>query len=490
MNIQLPTILPSNSDLIDYSNNIERNEIEEARRKFCDFINLEKNKHGDFNLEDIETEVGQPIKSYTDFKDRSTANIFYVEKNGYRYILGAYINGSIRRQLPDQPFAKFIQPYNLNPAVHYKNIADTEDPNLELRHLGAELELGIISPDGSSPSSKKIKTFIKKYKQFAKNNNISSQVDSEACEDQMEIHITPIKGYKNIYTYFKNMFHSLVISSKETELLISILSTFPTQSDFPISHDPKVEVAKKTFRITNNMSPLHQQRLDKVYERYHIPLRDIPDKQLKIFRIQGLHVHLDIAGRSEALALFGFHTLLRSATAIANAALLKGGPFVNGVYDPDFLCTREYLRQTTVTGSMLELPTSPHFGSDNMEVYAKLLYSDFTNTPGRALLAVAIDKNGNQVLDIQQEGHLISAMHNPIGRIRPDMPNKNRVCTLESMCMPSNPSALRNAFVLADLQLSMLLVEDYFREHGTDIDAMQSDRNLLSVLGTLPQSHL
>src|SRR5690606_17807891 len=111
--------------------------------------------------------------------------------------------------------------------------------------------------------------------------------------------------------------------------------------------DPKVNTAVSVMTRMNSNFPDYLERQAEAKRRYRI---SEDANVVQVFRIQGCHIHLDLAGRSEALGLLGFYTMLRSATAIANSAFLKGAPFVNGVCDEELLCTREYLRGTTVTG--------------------------------------------------------------------------------------------------------------------------------------------
>jgi hypothetical protein len=192
-----------------------------------------------------------------------------------------------------------------------------------------------------------------------------------------------------------------------------------------------------------------------------------------MFRNQGCHIHIDLAGRSEALGLLTFYTVLRSASAVANAAVLKGCPFVNGTCDIELLCAREYLRSTTVTGRYLDLPLSPHFHPNGLDKYASLLHLERANAVGRAML-------------YDDSLHLpVSLMHNPVGRVRPDLTTMKRVCTVESTGMPTNISASRMAAVLADFEFSHAVIEGYFRRHGCDLDAMYNDRAMWAVLGPL-----
>jgi hypothetical protein len=165
--------------------------------------------------------------------------------------------------------------------------------------------------------------------------------------------------------------------------------------------------------------------------------------------------------------------MLKSATAIANAAVLKGAPFVNGTCDPELLDAREYLRRTTVTGRYLDLPTSPHFQPDGLEHYAALLRLERANAVGRALLY----EDGL--------GQMLSVMHNPVGRVRSDLTTAKRVCTVESTGMPANVSASRMAAVLTDFEFTHALIELYFRRYGCDLEPMYNDQTLWAILGPL-----
>jgi hypothetical protein len=220
----------------------------------------------------------------------------------------------------------------------------------------------------------------------------------------------------------------------------------------------------------NSQFPEYGERQRVAKERYHIPQSA---NVVELFRIQGCHIHLDIAGRSEALGLFTFFTMLKSATALANAAVLKGSPFVNGTCDPEYICTREYLRQTTVTGRYLPMPLSPHFQAGDLQRYGDLIHNERANSTARALLC---------------EGGLgtdVSAMHNPIGRLRPDLGASKRICTVESTGMPVNISASRQAAVLADFEYTHVLIENYYRQHGTNLEPMMNDRVLWALVGPL-----
>jgi hypothetical protein len=251
------------------------------------------------------------------------------------------------------------------------------------------------------------------------------------------------------------------------------MSAYPTLTDFKISDDPKVQTAVDLMLDVNSYFPEYAARLDEARQRYAIA----SGHHVEVFRLQGCHIHMDLAGRSEALGLFTFYTMLRSATAIANAAVLKGGPFVHGTCDPERLCVREYLRQTTVTGRYIDVPLSPHFPPDNLDKYAQLLASQRVNATARALL-----------YNEDTPGQPVSAMHNPIGRLRPDLSTGTRICTLESTGMPANVSVSRMAAVLTDFALSYIIIEAYFRHHGCNLEPMFEDQTLWTLLGPLERA--
>jgi hypothetical protein len=236
---------------------------------------------------------------------------------------------------------------------------------------------------------------------------------------------------------------------------------------------PKVQTAVDLMLEVNDMFPEYKQRLIERQDRYHIPKSA---HYVNLFRNQGCHIHIDLAGRSEALGLLTFFTILKSATAIANAAVLKGGPFVNGTCDPEYLCAREYLRGATVTGRYLDLPLSPHLSDQGLEKYSELIKNERVNAVGRAMLY----DDGM--------GVPISVMHNPIGRVRPDLQTIRRVCTVESTGMPANVSASRMAAVLTDFEFSHAVIEQYFRKHGCDLEPMREDRALWAIMGPLDEA--
>jgi hypothetical protein len=71
---------------------------------------------------------------------------------------------------------------------------------------------------------------------------------------------------------------------------------------------------------------------------------------------------------------------------------------------------REHLRRTTITGRYIDLPLNPHFADGDLDKFATLLRTERVNAGARALLY-----NGDT------PDFPVSAMHNPVGRLRPDL---------------------------------------------------------------------
>jgi hypothetical protein len=287
---------------------------------------------------------------------------------------------------------------------------------------------------------------------------------------QVEVHVAPGVGYHRTRRSIESIMKSLVGASQATGLYTAILSSYPVHSDFKLTDNPKVDTAVDVMQGVNAHFPEYMDRIEAARQRYYM---ESDANVVQVFRLQGCHIHIDIAGRSESLGLFTFYTMLRSATAIANGALLKGGPFVNGTCDPELLCTREYLRSTTVTGRYLEIPLTPHLSEDGLDRYGNLLIVERANAAIRGLLC----ENGL--------GEDVSVMHNPIGRVRPDLGTTKRICTIESTGMPVNISASRQAAVLTDFEFTHVLVENYYREHGTDLEPMRQDVDLWDIVSPL-----
>jgi hypothetical protein len=463
--------LPSNQVLTEYSDALNWQEIERQKRIFNQMLkDSAASGEEDLPLQAMSEAIGAQIGLY--YKDSPNgANVVLGEMNGQVYVLGSVVS---KRYRGDKTVAQSLTPYNLNPSVNHTNIQETDNPGTRMRALGAEVELGLVHADGRSPSEDEMQAYMRAYQEHARRLGITPHVDREACQYQIETHIAPSVGYYKTRSALQGILTALVTTCEETGLQTAILSSYPTLSDFHLTEDPKVQTAVDLMTEVNAHFPEYVTRLADAQARYHVG--DDALNVVQMFRIHGCHIHLDLAGRSEALGLLTFYTMLRSATAAANAAVLKGGPFVNGTCDEELLCTREYLRRTTVTGRYLETPISPHLMSGALDKYAGLLLNERANSTGRAMLCE------------EGLGEPVSAMHNGVGRVRSDLQTSRRICTVESTGMPANLSASRMAAVLTDFEFSHAVIEQYFRKHGCDLEPMYNDRAMWSILGPLDSS--
>jgi hypothetical protein len=465
----MDTPLPSNHVLEEFSRAVPWQDVERRKRRFNQVIeSIATDPHDEpLPLEEISDAVGLPVSAYYASDSPDGANVFSAHVDGHSYVLGSAVS---KRYRGGKTLAQSVTPYNLNPSVNHTNVHETDEPTTRTRAMGAEIELGLYYPGGTSPSEDEMQEYIHLYVEYAHRLGIYPRLDREAAQYQIETHIAPSVGYQKIRNALEGIMVSLTSASKETGLYTNILSVYSPYSDFKTTEHPKVQAALDLMREVNLEFPSYAHKLDEAKARYHM---DPACHVVNVFRIQGCHIHMELAGRSEALGLFSFYTLLRSATAIADSAVLKGGPFVNGTCDADLLCAREYLRQTTVTGCYIHLPTSPHFTPNGLGRYAEMLHSEKANAAARAMLRD------------DSLGKSVSAMHNPIGRVRPDLPGSRRACTLESMGISANISASRTAAVLTDFELSHAVIEDYFRKYGCDLEPMYNDKTLWTLMGPL-----
>lgn len=467
--------LPSNEELTAYSQDVPWQEIERKRRSFnraLDTLKGDKTGADALPLEQFSEAVGAPVETLYEPGDLSGGNVLVTPINGKPVVLASAVS---KRYRAGYNFQNSLVPYNLNPSVNHTNLAASEDPSTHLRVLGAELELGLVHADGRSPSEEEVHDFMRAYERTATRIGVYPHLDREACMYQVEAHVAPSVGYHKTRMALNGMITALVASSRETGLRTLIYSSYPTESDFKMTNHPKVDTAVDLMLQVNGMFPEYAKALAEAQARYHVDPAN--SHYVNMFRNQGCHIHIDIAGRSEALGMLAFYTVLKSATAIANSAFLKGCPFVNGTCDPELLCTREYVRSTTVTGRYLDLPLSPHLMTDGLDNYGELLRLERANSTGRA----------NMYND--DMGDKISVMHNPIGRLRPDLGTSKRVCTVESTGMPTNISPSRMAAVLTDFEFSHVVIELYFRKHGCDLEPMHDDPAMWDLFGPMTLDH-
>jgi hypothetical protein len=459
--------LPPNDAIEAFGQTIDWQLIEQHKKRFNEKLKqLASTAQGDeFPLDELAKATGATLSTLYDSSEHG--NVILAHVGEAIHVMGSFVG---KRYRFDKPLLKAIVPYNFNPSVNHTNITQTETPYTSLRALGAELELGLYHPDGTPPTEAEVVAYGNLYRTHAHKLGITPQVDREACTYQVEVHVAPGVGYHKTRASIDGIMQSLVATSIQTGLYTAIIASYPILSDFHLTDDPKVHSAVDVMTAINNRFPSYLQRKAEAIARYNI---DPEANIVQVFRNQGCHIHLDIAGRSEALALFTFYTMLRSATALANSALLKGSPFVNGTCDPELLCTREYLRQTTVTGRYLDMPISPHLQANGLQRFGNLIYSERANAVARALLC-----DGSL-------GEDISLMHNPIGRIRPDLSASKRICTMESTGMPVNISASRQAAALTDFEFTHVLLENYYRKYGTNLEPMMNDKTMWAMVGPL-----
>lgn len=459
--------LPSNEAIESFGTTIPWRVIEQQKKRFNDKLkSLQQTAQGDeFPLEELAQATGTPLSLLQD--DSTHGNVILAHVGETPYVIGSFVSARYRF---GKPLLRAIVPYNFNPSVNHTNLQETENPHTRLRAIGAEVELGLYKPDGSAPTEEELLHYADWYRNNAQRIGITPQVDREACAYQIEVHVAPGVGYHKTRQSLESILQALVATSNHTGLYTAVMATYPILSDFKLTNDPKVHSAVDVMVEINKRFPQYEQRRVDAIKRYHMAENA---NAVEVFRNQGCHIHLDIAGRSEALALFTFYTVLRSATALANAALLKGAPFVNGTCDPELLCTREYLRKTTVTGRYLDMPITPHLQPNGLARYGNLITSERANAVARALLC-----DGSL-------GEDISVMHNPVGRIRPDLSPSKRICTMESTGMPVNASASRQAAALTDFEYTHLLIEDYYRKHGANLEPMMADKTLWAIVGPL-----
>jgi len=459
--------LPSNDEIEAFSQAVNWQDVEDQKKRFnAKVIELAADdKHDELSLDQLSEAVGLPLSTYNSNSEKG--NVILAETNGRQYILGSFVSKRFRE---NETFMQSMVPYNFNPSVNHNNIDETYNPSTKMRAMGAELELGVYYEDGTFPDEATMQKFIHTYRENAHRLGITPQVDREACRYQVEVHVAPGVGYHRMRQSLDSIMTSLVIAGETTKLNTAIMAANPVKSDFELTDDPKVRTATAVMKEANSQFPDYVERQIQARKRYHI---DPESNVVQLFRLQGCHIHLDIAGRSEALGLFTFYTMLRSASAIANAAVLKGSPFVNGTCDPEYICTREFLRKTTITGRYIDLPITPHLSEDGLAKYYELIEAERANRAIRGLLY----EDGL--------GQPVSVMHNPIGRVRPDLGMKRRICTIESTGMPVNASASRQAAVLTDFEFTHALIESYYRKYGTDLNPMVEDKELWQLVGPL-----
>ena len=196
--------LPCNEEVEAFSRAVPWQQIEQQKRRFNERLKILRKtaSDDDLPLDDLSKAAGVPLGLIYD--DNDQGNVIVAEHDDHQYIIGSFVS---KRYRFDEPLLKCIIPYNFNPAVNHTNIDETDNPDVRLRALGAELELGLYRPDGSSPDEEEMNRFIKEYERRAHTLGITPTVDREACEYQVEVHIAPGTGFSP-YTAISGWHHA------------------------------------------------------------------------------------------------------------------------------------------------------------------------------------------------------------------------------------------------------------------------------------------
>lgn len=251
------------------------------------------------------------------------------------------------RRFQQGPWLDYVKPYHLNPAVIHQNIHEAGG-QLALRPVGVELEVGTVAPDGSEPSPQALDCFNAAYITHAQRIGATLDISPELCIYQAEVVSPPLFGYARLLRAAELNLATLAHAANEAGLLLQVMSVYPTETDFATSHSDKVETIAIFLNEINESRPAQRRYMEALRARYAISRGEA--RPANLLRFQGFHMHVDIAGRSEALGLLSYMLNLSSASAAANAALLKGGPFMDGACDPELLCVRETVRAISITG--------------------------------------------------------------------------------------------------------------------------------------------
>ena len=455
--------LPDNARLRAFARDVPWQRADEVREQFQEYLASIRSKRG--SHPGSSNMIRHLTRSYFAVDEDAPDGNVLLAKN--EPLVLATLLG---RRFQQGPWLDYVRPYNLNPAVIHENLHQAGGP-LKVRPVGVELEVGTVRRDGLEPTSAELDRFHQAYVIHAQQIGATLDISPELCIYQAEVVMPPVFGYARLLRAIELNLATLAHATEEAGLLLQVLSVYPTETDFATSRSDKVETVA-IFLNDINESRERQRDTVMAFRRRHQITRGNA-RPANLLRFQGFHMHVDVAGRSEALAQLSYALILGGPSQQANAALLKGGPFVDGACDPEFLCVREQVRALTITGHYVGLPISPHLQPDGMSKHAHLLRANLANGTARALLYGVEDEMP------------FSGMHNMLGRIRPDLETSKRICTLENTGMPSNPCAERLAAVANDFQFSQLAVEHYFRQYGMDLEPLYSDSDWLDVFGPL-----
>ena len=145
--------LPSNDTLIEYSSAVPWQLIEERKRTFNDAVKaLAQSGHtGALPLDELSNKLDLDITAYYPDAPSEQGNVIMASHNGHPFVLGSMVSARYRS---GKSAAQALVPFNFNPSVNHTNLHETDSSATNMRALGAELELGLMHPDGRGPSSK------------------------------------------------------------------------------------------------------------------------------------------------------------------------------------------------------------------------------------------------------------------------------------------------------------------------------------------------
>jgi hypothetical protein len=457
--------LPDNATLREFAHDVSWQTVEETRVQFQDFLNSLRDKRGSHPTST--RMIRHLTESYygDEDEDNPDGDVLYA-KGSRRYVLANLLG----RRFRQGSWVDYVKPYNLNPAVYHENIHEAGGA-LKIRPVGVELESGVVRADGKEPTEKDLDNFGAAYIDIALKLGACLDIAPELCIYQAEVVVPAVTGYAKLLRHLEQNIAALTHAADSAGMYLMLLGTYPHETDFATSRSDKVETVAMFLNDVNESRPEQCDYMNTFRRRFQTTRGEA--RTANLLRFQGYHMHVDIAGRSEALGMLSYMLNLGSASAVANAAMLKGGPFMDGTCDPELLCVREYVRALSITGHYVGVPLSPHYNDEDMQKNAHLLRANLANGAARALLYG------------EEHGLPFSGMHNMLGRVRPDLGSSSRVCTLESTGNCSNPSAERLAVIATDFEISQIVVEHYFRQHGTDLDALYADKDMLDVFGPL-----
>src|SRR5690606_11335427 len=124
-------------------------------------------------------------------------NVVMAQYNGHNFLLGSIVSARYRT---GKTAAQALAPVNFNPSVNHTNFHETDANATNMRALGAELELGLMHPDGRGPCEQEMQTFMRACQQAARRIGVTPSIAREACQSQVECHVAPGIGYSQTRT--------------------------------------------------------------------------------------------------------------------------------------------------------------------------------------------------------------------------------------------------------------------------------------------------